>query len=397
MNPSARSFRAVLSIVSIILAAVVGLPLAAWAGQQLFPLAPGDQLTVTCDTRLSGRVRGQESTIECLSPTSTGATATPIPPTAVQPTAVPTSAVPTATPPHDHTGAVGICGESMDMWHPPVVNGPNGQPCATGHEHGDQPPSWIAQAGKQVMFHGHFNTSPAENTAKHAAMKGFTDRFNDVDIYFRIHAASNPLDRMARYHSYEVWARDPSGNVSHWQLWYNSGDPRSSAEGGSRVLRRASPLPAESQRPIILVLDEQSRREGIDCEQWYSAPGEPQWGWDFGWTICGATTLYSPTENATAADLNTWITTGSAGLTRRLEAAWYGDRQHPTGTFYSTQFGEIVSGPSDARCSGTTTKFGTSYQNVCLEQYIAPTLPTVAFPNNASQKDFDGSGVRLPN
>jgi hypothetical protein len=238
------------------------------------------------------------------------------------------------------------------------------------------------------MFHGHFNTSAIENTTKHAAMKGFIARFSNVDLYFRVHAASNPLDRMARYHSYEVWARDPSGGVSHWQGWYNSGDPVT-----DRIVRRSGV--ESSVRPVMLVVDETSAAQGINCEQWYGFTSE--WSWDFGWTICGATTYYTPGENATATDQSTWKPTGSLGGTRRLEAAWYINRAHPTGKFYATQFGELVSGPSDARCTATTTKFGTTYQNICLDQYIAPTMQQVAFPNNAVQKTFDTTGVKLPN
>ena len=57
--------------------------------------------------------------------------------------------------PHDHRAAVaasahaasptgggetGACGESLDNWHPPALDG-----CATGHEHGDEPPEWTVQ------------------------------------------------------------------------------------------------------------------------------------------------------------------------------------------------------------------------------------------------------------
>jgi hypothetical protein len=285
---------------------------------------------------------------------------------------------------------MGVCGEDMNSWHPPVVTGPDGKPCNTGHEHGDAPPAWIAAAGYTASFHGHFNTSPLENTTKHAAMKGFSTRFGDVDVYFRIHAASNPLDRMARYHSYEVWARDPSGAVSHWQLWYNTGDPLV-----DRYPRRTGSEP--SVRPLMLVVDATSQAQGINCEQWYSGPGEPQWGWDFGWTICGATVLFTPGESAIANDQSKWPVTGSLGGTRRLEAAWYSTRQHPTGTFWTTQFGDIVSGPTDAKCTASTVKFGVTYQNVCLDQYIAPTMKQVAFPGNAVQKDFNTTGVKIPN
>jgi hypothetical protein len=220
-------------------------------------------------------------------------------------------------------------------------------------------------------------------------MKGFLARFNNVDIYFRVHAASNVLDRAARFHSYEVWARDPNGGISHWQGWYNVGDPVT-----ARVLRRNPPLSAESQRPIILVVDQTAWNAGIRCEQWYATTAG--WSWDFGWTICSSTTLFYAGENNEQAQ-SLWRPTGNMGLNRRLEAAWYSNRAHPTGAFWTTQFGTIVSGPSDSRCTATTTMFGTTYQNVCLEQFIASTMRTVQFPGNAAQKTFPGTGVQLPN
>lgn len=289
----------------------------------------------------------------------------------------------------DHAD-VGACGEPMDAWHPPVVNG-----CAAGHEHGDAPPAWIAQAGLPSSFHGDFNTSPTEHTLKHAGMKGFRTRFADVDIYFRVHASSNVLDRSARYHSYEVWARDLSDGVSHWQGWYNIGDPVA-----DRLPRRRGVEP--EKRPVILVVDQTSWEQGIQCEQWYA--NTAQWSWDFGWTICGINSLFYPGENA-EQDRRFWRgpPTGQAGIgtLRRLEAAWYDNshgRSHPQGQFWATQFGEIVAGPSDPRCSETTVKFERTYQNVCLEQYIAPTMQEVAYPNvNAEQRQFDGTAVKAPN
>jgi hypothetical protein len=274
-------------------------------------------------------------------------------------------------------------GHDSRTWHPP-----------TDHEHGDAPPQWIMAAGYTVGFdqHGgfHGNTSATENTTKHAAMKGFAARFKGVDVYFRVHIASNVLDRMARYHSYEVWARDASGGVSHWQGWFNSGDPVA-----DRVPRTQ---PDPGRRPVVLVVDAASLANQIGCEQWYGATAS--WSWDFGWTVCGTTTVFYPGENDQPGTEH-WRTTGANGAElRRLEAAWYDGsygRFHPVGRFWATQFGEGVIGPNDPRCSMSTTKYGVSYQNLCLEQYIAPTMTEVAFPDNAVQKPFGVPGLRLPN
>jgi hypothetical protein len=286
---------------------------------------------------------------------------------------------------------VGVCGESMTAWHGPLITNAQVTNCQAGHEHGDAPPSWISQAGYNASFVGAFNTSAQENTAKHAAMKGFLARFSNVDIYFRPHAASNVLDRSARFHSYEVWARDASGGVSHWQGWYNTGDPVA-----DRVVRT---IPDPLRRPIMLVVDQASWDAGIRCEQWYGLTSV--WSWDFGWTICEVNTLFYPGENS-QLDQSFWrFPPGGARLggTRRLEAAWYQDdnRPHPVGEFWATQLGDIVTGPNDSRCSGSSTRFGVTYANVCLRQFIASTMTEVAFPGNAVQKVFPTTGVRAPN
>jgi hypothetical protein len=328
--------------------------------------------------------------------------------------------------PHEHPGLVpglqvGVaqaagrlsgkpCPASMhdaSHWHPPYD--PQTE-CFYGHEHGDAPPAWIEAAGYLVAFdHAggfHGNTSAIENTTKHAAMKGFLASFTDYaggeqQVYFRVHIASNVLDRMARYHSYEVFMRDAAGAVSHWQGWFNSGDPVN-----DRVIYNAVNDPGT--RPIVLVQDE-TTFPIVKNEHWYMRSTAP-WNWDFAWTV-DATTYYFPTE-AEHTDMASWKPTGRLGTVRRFEPTWYGpdSKVAPArsyfvpkgGTFYATQFGEVVSGPTAARCSGTTMMYGVTYQNQCLPQYIATTARAVEHMipgGNPRERVFPGIGlgVRLPN
>jgi hypothetical protein len=283
----------------------------------------------------------------------------------------------------------------MDVWHPPVLNG-----CATGHEHGDAPPQWIMDAGYQVSFLGRFNTSPMENTMKHAAMKGFDATWgNGVETYVRVHANSNPMDRSARYHSYEMWARDPSGNVSHWQGWYNTGDPNDNTTG--RVPR----VNGDAARPVIEVVDAASFAAGITCEQWYTTPSDhpaTEWAPIIDWNICSTTTLYKVGENATASDERTWVMPPyqTYGNHRELELTWDNIPGTPRGKFWATQFGDQVSGPTDPVCSQSIVKYSVTYPVVCLDQYIAPTMLEVSYltpGGNVRAKNFDVTGVHLPN
>jgi hypothetical protein len=219
-----------------------------------------------------------------------------------------------------------------------------------------------------------------------------------VEFYVRVHANSNPLDRSARYHSYEAWARDPSGNVSHWQGWYNTGDPNDNATG--RVPRSKG----DATRPVIEVVDPTAFNEGITCEQWYTIPSDhwPDWTPIIDWNICSTTTLYQVGENATASDQSTWAAPPfqTFGNHRELELTWSNIAGTPRGKFWATQFGDVVSGPTDPQCSQSTMKYNVSYQILCLEQYIAPTMIEVSYEtpgSNVRQKDFDVTGVHLPN
>lgn len=66
------------------------------AGQQSLALAPGDSITLTCPSQLSGRARGQQATLSCA---ATGATATATQaPTSTPSLPTTTAAPPTATP-----------------------------------------------------------------------------------------------------------------------------------------------------------------------------------------------------------------------------------------------------------------------------------------------------------
>jgi hypothetical protein len=295
--------------------------------------------------------------------------------------------IPEVSSPTQPSPGLGACGESMIEWHPPVVNG-----CNTGHEHGDEPPAWAtafsqAQFGHGIIYGGDETSSAAENGHKHAAFKGvIAQSAAGGTVYVRYHAASNPLDRSAQYHSYEVYYQDTAGGVSFWQGWYNSGDPAT-----ARVLRRNPPLDAENQRPIILVTDETSFAQNITYEQWY-AHATGKWSWDMGIAIGDSTTYYRPSENATAMDASTWVPTGSLGLTRRVDGFWYlgrdgGGTDH-VGKFCATAMGDVV----DCMAPGA------------LAQYIAPTLKNdvrnefgVQRISFLVQKAFPGQGVKLPN
>jgi hypothetical protein len=290
-------------------------------------------------------------------------------------------------PPEPPPPGTGVCGESLVEWHPAVISG-----CQTGHEHGDAPPAWAtafsqARFGHGVIYGGDEASSAAENAMKHQAFKGIRATSNaGGQVYLRYHAASNPMDRMARYHSYELYYRDTAGNVSFWQGWYDT---------GGRCPRRSTPLECEDYRPIILVTDETSFDQGIQFEQWYAHPVSDagRWAWDIGIGIGASSTFYRENENEHAHDIHSWVQTGELGLTRRVDGFWYLGRSEGgtnlVGDFCAVAAtGEVV----DCMAPGA------------LAQYIAPTLGQDALLEFGIrrisflvQKQFNGAGVTLPN
>jgi hypothetical protein len=282
---------------------------------------------------------------------------------------------------HGHE-PVGACRESMNAWHPAIVGG-----CPTGHEHGDAPPDWVVDAGYFPTF-AHAANTPNENVLvhKHSGFKAFSVRFEEVDIYVVMHLDTNPGGHVSRFHSYQVWARDAAGGVSHWHGWLDFGQDDQTGPNLRRIHCEDTQV-----RPIIAVNDEGCG--ALQFESWYSRAGsERAWTWDFGFNV-----LAPYFTGGDPADPTTWAPTGDLNSIRRIEAAWYADRSSLRGAFWATQFGDIVSGPQDALC-GTERSYGErTYTLLCLEQYIAPTMTSVTFPDNSEQFTYAEDGVSLPN
>jgi hypothetical protein len=256
-------------VLSIVLVAVIGMPIASWAAQQFFALAPGDSLTVSCDTRLSGRVRGKQSVIECIpgtvvtQPTATqiAATATALPPTATQaiptatqaiPTATalpPTAVLPTATPSgqqqpvagqqcpdwvHDQYVVVGPDGNTYRTWHPPVDQQYG---CYFGHEHGADPRT--SRADNTMPAFGYAGALAGFNEP-HEAFKVFVLNAGQVaddgrqitaDYRFVFHmGTSRPGRFTTQFHSmeYDYIARDGTGREAHAYGMADTGTARGS-------------------------------------------------------------------------------------------------------------------------------------------------------------------------
>lgn len=330
-------------------------------------LNPGDTLTAECSTTLTGTYASQRASISCFG-------ATPLP------TTPPTS--PTPVPPGEHH--LGRCGESMALWHPPVVGD-----CETQHEHGDAPPAWVTASAWPAMF-DHPGNTPNENILKHTSFKGFEARLDGIDLYVVMHLDTNPSGHNSRFHSYQMWARDGAGEVSHWDGWTDFADD--DAQAGPTIRRHGCDDTGE--RPIMAVNDEACGV--VRFENWYPRPGGHNgnglWMPDFGFNV--SPNYYTGGD---PADPTTWVPTGGENATRRIEIAWYAGRSDHRGTFWATNFGEVVSGPSAPECGTTRTIGGRTYPVLCIQQHVSETLTSVQFPDNAVQKTYDMTGVVNPN
>lgn len=281
----------------------------------------------------------------------------------------------------------------IDMyWHPPMAHGDRPR-----HEHGDPPPSWLldyfgATETGEVMLFQHSGNTPGENIAayKHTAFKGWAGRFNGQDWYGVFHLDFQPNGRQNRFHSYQLWVRDSSGEVSAINGWLDFGTGNNTGPQVVETCGQDSGI-----RPIMLV-----SLPGcpVRFENWYaSAGGNGGWAPDFGFNINPNYFSGGDPENPA-----TWNPTGGIrNVERRIEFAWYlggnGIRPSPRGEFYATQWGDIVSGPNDPVC-GTQRSYGSrSYTVLCLRQYVSPALQPMTFPGNSVQRTFNSDGVMLPN
>lgn len=376
-------------------------------------------------------------------------------PTAIN-TVVPTSA-PTSTPQGNATPSstsIPVAGKpcpsdyhNSETWHPAID--PKTK-CQFGHEHGDPPPQWlvdfVANDPSQhdpnmdhmgLSFNHVMNTSAAENTKKHSCMKGFyladgkaagpfvelswiQKSYPDLEVYLIYHACANPPDRAARYHSMQVFAKDRTGKVSFWRFWIDTGNPAYYKDGGTRVETSAFDIAPFDTRPVVRV---DWGKETI-CEQWYNFGLEPRWLPDIGITICNTPTAYSDIERRIARgdktdadgaplpdiyDQSWWPKTGGTGAERNVEFVYYSDpiiQQFLDKPTVIDQFGEVMTGFTDARCGQPVVREGQTFTRLCATMLIQRSLyqqmsETTTFIKGQvaprEQHHYDTTGVGVAN
>lgn len=261
--------------------------------------------------------------------------------------------------------------DGADVWHAP-----------TDHEHGDAPPAWAdewscQQFGHPVIFGGDEQT-PDENLYKHNAFKGYTfSRMmldgSTADFFVRLHAQSNPHGRAGRYHSYEIYVRDASDNISFWQGWLDFGEAPEHrySHTTDNLIHINNNLGIGT---FIFGFDENTHSVVNAREDWYSRNDAAEWSWTVEIMIRDPATYINPdSEHLTAEDRETWEPTGWHGLDRVIRIRWIaGGSNHapvadrnladPRGWFCAAVTGEIVSEGSPDCDEG-------------IPQHIAETMP----------------------
>lgn len=297
-----------------------------------------------------------------------------------QPTATPAPTPAPTDPPHPPHPPM----DEIDMfWHPPgVAHGDR-----PAHEHGDPPPAWLLDAGIRPSFM-HPAMTPGENMPywKHTAFKGWSGRLKGVDWYGIFHLDFQPGGHASRFHGYQLWLRDATGAISHMHGWLDFGV-------GNDTGPQLVPL-CGNDTPVRPVMAPTQVGCPIHFESWYArAGGSGDWAPDFGFNI--NPNFYAGGDPNNPA---TWTNTGYVrNLDRRIEFAWYSFRSPLRGEFWTTQWGDVVSGANDPVCGTQRTIGARTYTVVCLRQYIAPTLTEISFPGNSVHRIFPGDGVVLPN
>lgn len=347
-------------------------------------------------------------------------TATPSPTATRTRTPVPATSTHTASP-----SSTSAPSASMNVWHAPGAHdGLN------PHEHGDAPPQWVtdwsmATFGHGLVYGGDERSAPTENTMKHQAFKGVAYRVNTkagacfVDLYFRYHAASNPHDRSATFHSYELYMRDCQGGISFRQgvYWVGYPDFRSQRmtrlnEQAGTILSDGSGQPAPGRDQFIVgAPDVNDFANGLKDEQWYMFAGKH--GGEFSVTISQATAYFEYDEHLGGfMDMDTWHLTGGKGLGRRFEISLYGVNSpvptvQPAGWFCAPALPvqDKVEGRTH-RPKWTLITSGVTSALSCpagfLPQFTAPTFPDTGIHaglnNTLPMKQFPGAGiVTVPN
>lgn len=309
-----------------------------------------------------------------------------------------TTPTPTVTPPPAQRGEDGACGESNDDWHHPTVILSDEKTCATGHDHGDEPPDWVKNSEWKPALVDASNVPGESSDDQHPFFKGYAMKLHGVDIYVLAHLNFTARGHRERFHSYRVWTKDKKGGISFWAGWmdFGSGDQ----EGPNLVSHCAD----GSIRPIMRVNYEDC--EKVNWEAWFSAPGgegQGGWAWDFGFYNCPQ--YYagrSPKQEYDAQDRRLWkfVRGACKNNNRGIGVSWYQNRSTIRGTFWATQvasFGGVVSGPDDPVCGTTKSVGGRSYPVLCLEQHIAASMSEVSYPGNSFGKMYEDTGVSHPN
>lgn len=334
------------------------------------------------------------------------ATRTPAP-SATASATVSQTAVATDTPTATPDGGLQV----WEVWHPTGAHLKPDGTMSENHNHGQEPDEWANQYslnefGYPIVFGGNNRSGEAEALHKHEAYTVTNFSFSPngclVDFVFIFHGSSTPLDRAAAVHSFEIYARDCSGNISFGEGVYWTGDPNNEFQRMCRF---------QDARRDQYAIEGRCVNDTAHAEQWYVHAVN----WDFSLTFIDATTFFEFGEHL--GDLSPNIT-GSNELTMRLEVTLLPNPnvslprkyQYPLDAWWCAQHIPTI---GTRRFKGQTLPFpfwtitgAVDSPSDCpagyLPQYIASTLPAIYTGmdggNTIRRIQFDGADiVEFPN
>jgi hypothetical protein len=299
-----------------------------------------------------------------------------------------------------------------NTWH-----SPGSHDGLNAHEHGDEEAKCVKDfyaenaevLGVDHLVYGGDEGTPNENLYKHQGFKGYVTDFGENQNkntleYTRNHLMDTPLGVVGVFHSMEFYECLNGKVVAFVQGWQNfaagdtfTGESTNYFQGPdgcddpNPLLR---PFPGNG-RPVIRVNTLYCQEQGIVLfGNWYGDfhPLLPTTGFNIAPSYL--------TFEGESGDPSTWIEVegNNQSRTRRVEIT-FDPLGKPTGWFWANQFGEIVSGPDDARCGQVVMAQGQPQTVLCLPQYISPNAYLIDYKgnSNAEQRTFPGAGITLPN
>jgi hypothetical protein len=384
-------------------AIVIGAPLVVASSQQV-KLAPGDSLTVTCTTRLSGNMQTNRGDLACAAAAQATPTNTPV-------------TVPTATPTAVSSGGNGLCpqsvhdryvvtgpdGRSYPTWHPAVD--PSG--CVFGHEHGADPrtshaansmPPFGYAAATMGMTEPHVGFKVFIMNAGDTVESNINSKTADEDIRFVFHMGTGGIARYTQqFHSFQIdyVDRSGSGRTAHLTGMTDTGPtdqngstcskPRRGAKDFADLSCGDTPYEIWNSTKFQIIDPRDGASTGVDQSRFGMVPN---------FAVFDPITTRDPSDNNRLVYTSDVRNQGSGVPATSPDADYQGcEREFYAGPLYFHNAGQQTVYFTDA--FGRVSPSGQDAQHPIRQQLSASNGTKIA--QFKMRTDYCGNGIRPPN